>query len=461
MIRSDFNFQKFGEDKYLITNYAGRYAFLDKDEFHAFCKGEVLHPDTLNVLSESFFCTDGNSEKFIAEYSEAIREYRNYLFVGTGLHIFVLTEKCNMKCVYCQASTNENGRMMSCETAEKCVDFALSSPNKYISFEFQGGEPLENFETLKHIVKYSKEKSNGKVIEYNLVSNLTMLNDEMAEFIRDNRINVSTSLDGDAFLQNLNRPMTGENGYLGWKKNYLKLKEITGHGCGAIQTTTKNSFSRYKEIIDEYIENDFNRIFIRPLTPLGYAAQRWKIIGYTAEEFIEFYRKSFEYILEKCKQGYNIAEGHACIFLNKILNHRAGSYTELTSPCGAALGQLAYNYDGNIYSCDEGRMMAEMGDKTFKLGDVNTSYNELFESPTCKLLANASCLECIPQCEQCVFSPYCGTCPVLNYFESKTAFSNEPNGYKCKIYKGILTIIFEKLLYGNDNEIEILKNWAM
>ena len=50
---------------------------------------------------------------------------------------------------------------------------------------------------------------------------------------------------------------------------------------------------------------------------------------------------------------------------------------------------------------------------------------------------------------------------MLNYFESKTAFSNEPNGYKCKIYKGILTIIFEKLLYGNDNEIEILKNWAM
>lgn len=461
MIRSDFNFQKFGKDKFLITNYAGRYALLDNDEFHMFCKGDTLHSDTLDKLSESFFCTEGNSEQFIAKYSEAIREYRNYLFVGTGLHIFVLTEKCNMKCVYCQASTNEKGRMMSCETAEKCVDFALHSPNKYLSIEFQGGEPLANFKVLKHIVNYCKEKACGKIIEFNLVSNLTMLNDEMAGFIRDNHINVSTSLDGDEILQNLNRPMIGKNGYLLWKKNYRRLKEITGRGCGAIQTTTRYSLTRHKEIVDEYIENGLNRIFIRPLTPLGYAAQCWNVIGYSAEEFLEFYRKSFEYIMEKCKQGYHIAEGHACIFLEKILNHRAGNYTELTSPCGAAIGQLAYNYDGNIYSCDEGRMMAEMGDQTFKLGDVNTPYNKLFESPMCKLLVNASCLECIPQCEQCVFSPYCGTCPVLNYFESKTAFPDKPNGYKCKIYKGILTTIFEKLLNGTSDEIEILQGWVM
>ena len=460
MIRSDFNFQKFGNDKYLITNYAGRYAFLDIDEFNAFCNGNMLSPDTLNRLSESFFCTNSNREKFIAEYSETIRKYRSYLFDGVGLHIFVLTKKCNMKCVYCQASTNVEGRMMSCETAEKCVDFALNSPNKHLSFEFQGGEPLANYETLKHIVKYSKEKSHGKVVEYNLVSNLTILNDEMAEFIRENRINVSTSLDGDAFLQNSNRPMPGGDGYLIWKKNYCRLKEITGRGCGAIQTTTRNSLTRYKEIVDTYIENDFKRIFIRPLTPLGYAAHRWKTIGYKAEEFLEFYRKSLDYILDKCKHGYDIAEGHACLFLDKILNHRAGSYTELTSPCGAALGQLAYNYDGEIYSCDEGRMLAEMGDKTFKLGDINMPYNKLYESPMCKLLANASCLECIPQCEQCVFSPYCGTCPVLNYFESKTAFPNRPNGYKCKIYKGILTILFEKLLYGTDEELSILKSWV-
>jgi hypothetical protein len=29
---------------------------------------------------------------------------------------------------------------------------------------------------------------------------------------------------------------------------------------------------------------------------------------------------------------------------------------ELRSPCGAGIGQLLYNYDGKVYTCDEGRI---------------------------------------------------------------------------------------------------------
>lgn len=50
---------------------------------------------------------------------------------------------------------------------------------------------------------------------------------------------------------------------------------------------------------------------------------------------------------------------------------------ELRSPCGAALGQLAFTASGNVYTCDEGRMMAEMGDDAFKLGNVfENGYDE-------------------------------------------------------------------------------------
>lgn len=460
MIRSDFNFEKIRDDTYLITNYSGRYAFLNGDEFTAFCKGNNLNHDTSQKLIESYFCADTSSEQFMVEYSNAIRNYRNYLFSGTSLHIFVLTTQCNLKCVYCQASTHDKGSMMSFETAEKSVDLALQSPSSYLSFEFQGGEPLENFDVIKHIVEYTERNALDKSVDFNLVSNLTLMNDEIANFIKEHNINVSTSLDGDELLQNVNRPFPGKNGYEIWKTNYRRVRELLGHSCGAIQTTTRKSLDRYKEIVDEYIDNGFNRVFLRPLTPLGYAATRWEAIGYTANEFIGFYRKAFEYILEKCKNGYNIAEGHACIFLDKIINHRAGNYTELTSPCGAALGQLAYNYDGNIYTCDEGRMMAEMGDQTFKLGTVDMKYSELFDSPVCKLVANASCLEFIPQCESCVFSPYCGTCPVLNHYENESVFPVEPNGYKCKIHRGILEILFSKLLDGTNDEKKIMRSWV-
>ena len=83
-------------------------------------------------------------------------------------------------------------------------------------------------------------------------------------------------------------------------------------------------------------------------------------------------------------------------------------WTPLRSPCGGVIGQLAYNYNGDIFTCDEGRMLAETGDLSFKLGDVfHSTFSQIFESSVCKLVCTASCLESIPCCEQCVYSPYC------------------------------------------------------
>jgi hypothetical protein len=44
--------------------------------------------------------------------------------------------------------------------------------------------------------------------------------------------------------------------------------------------------------------------------------------------------------------------------LKKMLTTSDPNYVDTRSPCGAVIGQVAYNFDGKIYSCDEGRMMA-------------------------------------------------------------------------------------------------------
>ena len=460
MVKSDFNFMKINDSEYLITNYAGRYCFLTAEEYYAFCNGLPINDKKRIELETAFFCSSSSSEQFIQEYSNAIRTYRNYLFSGTGLHIFVLTSQCNLNCIYCQASTHQHGKKMSKEIAEKCVKMALQSPSYYLSFEFQGGEPLLNYDVLKHIVEYTESRAINKKIEFNLVSNLTLLDDEMIHFLTEHNVNISTSLDGPEFLQNKNRPHQSVNSYAVWKQKYEKLTCEMGKKSGAIQTTTRAALPYYKEIVDEYIANGISRIFLRPLTPLGYASSRWKEIGYTSEEFVEFYQNALGYIISLNKKGINISEGHASIFLDKILNHRAGNYTELISPCGAVLGQLAYNYDGNIYTCDEGRMLAEMGDRTFLVGNVDMKYKELFENPVCKTISTASCLECLPQCESCVYSPFCGTCPVLNYYENGTPFLNSPNGYKCSIYKGMLNSVFTILHPKNQDDLKIIQGWV-
>lgn len=112
---------------------------------------------------------------------------------------------------------------------------------------------------------------------------------------------------------------------------------------------------------------------------------------------------------------------------------------ELRSPCGGAIGQLAYYYDGNIYTCDECRMLAEMGNDSFKVGNVyENTYNDLVTSDSAKTVCVSSCLECLTKCHSCVYMPYCGTCPVINLAQENNIFSRTNENYRCKIYKGMI-----------------------
>ncbi len=58
---------------------------------------------------------------------------------------------------------------------------------------------------------------------------------------------------------------------------------------------------------------------------------------------------------------------------------------------------MSYYYNGNVYTCDEGRMMGESGDNTFLLGNVNSdTYDEMVGKNTCKATCAASVVESLP-----------------------------------------------------------------
>jgi His-Xaa-Ser system radical SAM maturase HxsB len=349
---------------------------------------------------------------------------------------------------------------MDNENAERSVDVALQSPEKFLTFEFQGGEPLLNYKVIKHIVEYTEERKQGHHISYNVVSNLTLLTDEMIEFFSKYDFGISTSVDGPENVHNCNR--TFANGTGSYEKVVCKIEKIreAGLNIGAIQTTTKESLNYSKEIVMTYKELGFRSIFIRPLTPLGKATVNWNEIGYTAEEFMDFYKRVMEEVLRLNKQGYYMSEGHSSILLNKMKG-KFVNYMELRSPCGGGIGQLAYYADGNVFTCDEGRMLYEMGQNTFCLGNVKkNNFNEIVNNGVCRTVCKASILEALPSCCDCVYQPYCGTCPVVNYALDKDIIEKKPRGYRCKIYSGMLDFLFEKIYNGEQDTINILNSWG-
>ena len=102
-----------------------------------------------------------------------------------------------------------------------------------------------------------------------------------------------------------------------------------------------------------------------------------------------------------------------------------------------------------------------MGNDAFKLGTVyESNYGDLIEAPACKAVCSASFIESLPSCTDCVYSPYCGVCPVINYALEKDLISKKYKSLRCGFYKGILDTLFEILYRNNKNDTSILYSWV-
>jgi len=455
-------FKKLGKN-YLITNDIGNHFLLSPELFKQYMGGTLDRgSETYRELEKREFIGDSlDRRKIVDEY----RKRNGFVFLGPSLHIVVTTLRCNYNCVYCQASSRnlkEKGYDMDIETAKKTVDTIFCSPSKVITIEFQGGEPLVNWPVVKFIVEYARKKNEkaGKNLFITLVTNLSLLTEEKYKFLTKNRVIFCTSLDGPKELHNKNRPWPGKDSYQatsGWIKKIQdrQKKDTDLYHISALLTVSRFSLGHSKEIIDTYRRFGFSGIHLRPLSFLGLSGKMRNGIGYSAEEFLEYWRETMDYIISLNLKGEYFAERGSKIMLQKILTDRDPGFLDLRSPCGAGIGQLLYNYDGKVYTCDEGRML---GSNTFLIGNVKeNSYKEIISHDTVKSLCVASLLESLP-CDNCAYKPYCGVCPVLNYALYGDIFTFMPGNEKCQLHRGMLDYLFEKL---QNKEIEeVFKSWV-
>ena len=403
-----------------------------------------------------------------------VQQKHRYLSWGPKLHIMVVTLRCNETCVYCHASRAEMDRTdtdMSIETGERSVDLALSSTAPGITIEFQGGEPLANFPVVKHIVEYAlaRNRAYGKAIDFTLVSNLALMDEEKATFLVENRVQVCTSIDGPAALHDKQRKLISGSAHgeaVKWIKRLNQRYEAMGldpslYRVEALLTTTKETLHDPKAIVDSYVDLGCRAMFLRPVDPFGFAAKTGSKIGTAQEAYLDFYREAVDYILKLNQQGVQVLERFASIFLTKILTPDDPDYLDIRSPCGAGIGQIAYNWNGRVYTCDEGRMLAATGDEFFQIGEVGTArYRDLVRHETVRAMTVASNLDAQPDCVTCAYKPYCGVCPVFNYATQGSLHGRMRDSAWCHVHKGLQDYLFGKLLSDDTATIESFHRWV-
>jgi radical SAM protein with 4Fe4S-binding SPASM domain len=218
--------------------------------------------------------------------------------------------------------------------------------------------------------------------------------------------------------------------------------------------------NRAAEIVDVYAEIGLRGIFLRPISPYGFALRRRGGAGYEVSQWLEFYEAGLARIAELCSQGVPMMEIYASIIARKMLTNTDPGYVDLTSPAGIGIGAIVYNYDGDVYASDEGRMLAEMGDRTFRLGNVHdSSYADIMLSDSLLNPLMESVTLSAPMCSTCAFEPYCGADPVFHHATAGDFLGHKAMSAFCQRNMGVFTLLLRKMR-DDPNFLDLMRQWA-
>ncbi len=462
-----FRFLRLDDEQELLVNEAGEYVVAPNGTARILIRKQLTHGTNIySTFKAKHFIADESSSPLLDVLATKYRTKYSFLQGFTKLHIFVVTLRCDHSCHYCQVSrqtADKSAYDMSLETATKSIELMMKTPAQYVTLEFQGGEPLLAFDLIRQIVPLAKNRAEalGKSMDIVVTTNLANATDDTLRYFRDEDIMISTSLDGPAFIHNSNRPRPGNDSYELTIRNIERARKVLGaKKVAALMTTTQLSLQHPTEIIDEYVRQGFHSIFLRPISPYGFAVKTAKKTGYQLDEFLNFYKVGLEHILNINRSGYSLAEVYAKILLTKILTPYGTGFVDLQSPAGAGINVLVYNYDGDVYASDESRMLAEMGDFTFRLGNVRThSHRDLFTGDAFLDLASASCNQSLPGCSDCALQPYCGSDPIFNHATQGDIFGHRPTSDFCGRNMTIIKHLFSLILKQDPETMRIFLAW--
>ena len=284
-----------------------------------------------------------------------------------------VTNQCNLSCTYCyeygedKIVDTENGRQpkfMSEETARDSVEFMLkeAGTNPVAHITFFGGETLLNFPVLKTTIAYARQRAAevGKTVDFSLTTNATLLKPEIIEFLAENRVGVTISIDGPKEVQDKFRVFnngTGSYDIVAPKiKELIKRHRTRPIGARVTLTSGKMDVKRiYRHLTEEI---GFWEVGFAPVTTAPNRAHAIAEGGY--DEMLGQFTELADEFLEA-----SVANRHHGFSNVKETIEELHKGVSKAYPCGAGLGLLGVATDGDVALCHR-----FAGSDAHKLGTV-------------------------------------------------------------------------------------------
>jgi uncharacterized protein len=268
-----------------------------------------------------------------------------------------VTNQCNLSCQYCYefgedkvATPEGKPKFMAWETAKSSVDylFAASQGRKSVHITFFGGETLMNFPLLKQVVAYARTRAEALEvnIDFSLTTNATLLSPTIIEYLAENAIGVTVSMDGPKEMQDKFRVFSnGRGSYDIIKPKVQNL--LANHRTRPIAArVTMTSGAMDVKKIYQHLKHElgFYEVGFAPVTtsPDRLYSINEPGMDSVLEQFSELADEYLEFALRGEHHGFSnvsdtLSELHQGV--NKSL------------PCGAGLGMVGVGPSGDIAPC--------------------------------------------------------------------------------------------------------------
>jgi uncharacterized protein len=268
-----------------------------------------------------------------------------------------VTNQCNLACTYCYefgsdkiATPAGKPKYMTLETAKASIDFLLDSSGtrEAVHVTFFGGETLMNFKLLREVVAYANDQAAacGRRITFSLTTNGTLLTDEIIDFLSDNAVGVTVSMDGPAELQDKRRVYKNGKGSYAVIEPRLRAL-IARHKTRAI-TARVTLTEGVTDVVRIYrhLKDDigFHEVGFAPVTASD--NQAYSLDGDGMETVLGGFHALADEWLEHALRG----EMHGFTNVSETIGELI-SGTNKSHPCGAGLGLLGVSPSGDLSPC--------------------------------------------------------------------------------------------------------------
>ena len=333
---------------------------------------------------------------------------------------------CNLNCAYCFASQGKyhgERAVMPLDVGKRALDFLIerSGTRRNLEVDFFGGEPLMNWEVVKELVRYAREreKEAGKNFRFTLTTNGLLIDDDVIGFCSREMHNVVLSLDGRREIHDRWRVDYAGGG--SWERVVPKFQKLVRSRGGKgyyMRGTFTHANPDFLKDIQTMLDLGFTELSMEPVVaapgdPNALTADDLPVVMAQYEELAKL-------MLARER------EGNPFTFYHYMIDLTGGPCVyKRVSGCGSGTEYLAVTPQGELYPCHQ-----FVGEEKFKLGNVwqgvtNTAAQAEFAA--CNVYAK-------PECRDCWARLYCsGGCAANAFHASGSVTGVYETG--CELFK--------------------------